>query len=238
MMMMMRVLVQVWPFLLGYYKFGSSESSRQQQDESAHQQYEHSMSEWLAIEAIITQRDRETATAPPTATEGVAVRHKFSESQDVDLPAAKIELFRNNSSLSNDVFESIDGLPAGVIAGCDEASRPETVIEESSSTTTPTIERSSVATEGGGLPELGVDGSRNLLTSSEYAGELLLIFGVHISICCNVTHCIVSQFQYSTIDHFTSFCASGLSAPASGYRTHSERMFAILNRTNKQTPRN
>jgi hypothetical protein len=78
------------------------------------------MSEWLAIEAIVRQRDKETMAAN--------LAKLSQESQDM------IPLVRKDSSLSNDVFESIDS---------DDFSHPETVPEESerSSATTPTTER-------------------------------------------------------------------------------------------------
>jgi hypothetical protein len=185
----------VWPYLLGYYKFGSTESSRQDQDELARQQYEQSMSEWLAIEAIINQRDREATAAPAAATDdGAAVRNRFSESQDgtngVDLPAAKMKFFRKDSSLSNDVFESVDGPTSGIIQGGDEVSRPETVIEESSSATTPTVERASVATDASGAIETGSDAGRRVIVSGERSGEFRRLIDRKYSMCVSQgCHC-------------------------------------------------
>jgi len=47
--------------------------------------------------------------------------------------------FRKDSSLSNDVFESVDAPPAGV-NGEEIGGRPETVVEETPSLTSPTME--------------------------------------------------------------------------------------------------
>ena len=58
-------------------------------------------------------------------------------------------IFRKDSSLSNDVFESLDAPCGGTV---DDTCRPETVVEESSSVTSPTSEpRVSAALE----PESG-----------------------------------------------------------------------------------
>ncbi|XP_038215530.1 small G protein signaling modulator 2-like isoform X2 [Zerene cesonia] len=54
---------EVWPFLLGYYEFGTTFASRLEQDNSYRRQYETTMSEWLCVEAIVRQRDREATAA-------------------------------------------------------------------------------------------------------------------------------------------------------------------------------
>ena len=55
--------VQVWPYLLGYYKFGDTANKCAAQDEAARCQYENTVSEWLAVEAIVIQCDREAMEA-------------------------------------------------------------------------------------------------------------------------------------------------------------------------------
>jgi len=55
--------VQVWPYLLGYYKFGATPDECAAQDEAARSQYESTVSEWLAVEAIVVQCDREALEA-------------------------------------------------------------------------------------------------------------------------------------------------------------------------------
>ncbi|KAJ0173087.1 hypothetical protein K1T71_011263 [Dendrolimus kikuchii] len=54
---------EVWPYLLGYYDFGSTTEERAEQDAECRRQYETTMSEWLCVEAIVRQRDREATAA-------------------------------------------------------------------------------------------------------------------------------------------------------------------------------
>ncbi|CAG5044138.1 unnamed protein product [Parnassius apollo] len=54
---------EVWPYLLGYYEFGSTAEQRSSQDSACRRQYETTMSEWLCVEAIVRQRDREATAA-------------------------------------------------------------------------------------------------------------------------------------------------------------------------------
>lgn len=108
-------VLQVWPYLLGYYKFGSTVKDRDQLDESWRQQYENTVSEWLAVEAIVQQQDRETMEANLV---------KLTSDQ-AERP---VMLTHKDSTLSNDVFESIQS---------DDLSVPETVQEETSGRTSP-----------------------------------------------------------------------------------------------------
>lgn len=57
------VNLQVWPYLLGHYKFGSTTDEREELDKACRQNYETTMSEWLAVEAIVRQRDKEMMAA-------------------------------------------------------------------------------------------------------------------------------------------------------------------------------
>lgn len=52
---------EVWPYLLGHYAFGTNKAQRQRQDTNAKHFYETTMSEWLAVEAIVRQREKEKA---------------------------------------------------------------------------------------------------------------------------------------------------------------------------------
>lgn len=118
----------MWPYLLGHYKFGTTREERESVDNGVRTLYERTMSEWLAIEAIIKQRDKEIMVAN--------LAKLSSESTD-----GHISLARKDSSLSNDVFES---------QSFDESdtdfSPPETLPEERESsatgtTCTPTTDR-------------------------------------------------------------------------------------------------
>lgn len=53
----------MWPYLLGHYKFKSTPQERANLDRAMHTEYERVMSEWLAVEAIIRQRDKEVIAA-------------------------------------------------------------------------------------------------------------------------------------------------------------------------------
>ncbi|XP_065363899.1 small G protein signaling modulator 2 [Calliphora vicina] len=50
---------EVWPYLLGHYSFGSTIEERQKLDDTSKHYYETTMSEWLAVEAIVRQREKE-----------------------------------------------------------------------------------------------------------------------------------------------------------------------------------
>ncbi|KAK3084137.1 hypothetical protein FSP39_008789 [Pinctada imbricata] len=116
---------EVWPYLLGHYRFGSTPDQRKKIDDSIRTMYEKTMSEWLAVEAIVRQRDKENMAAN--------ILKMSSESTDGQIP-----LVRKDSSLSNDVFESQS------FDEWDDISHPETVPEESSATgttCTPTPDR-------------------------------------------------------------------------------------------------
>lgn len=111
---------KVWPYLLGHYKFGSTVDERVELDILMQQKYEQTMSEWLIVEAIIHQQEKETT---PVAN----IAKSSSESQD-----SHMIFVQKDSSLSNDVFESVD---------TDERTHPETVMEESPSALTPVHEQ-------------------------------------------------------------------------------------------------
>ncbi|XP_061163557.1 small G protein signaling modulator 1-like isoform X5 [Saccostrea echinata] len=118
---------EVWPYLLGHYSFKSTEEERQRIDGHVKTIYEKTMSEWLAVEAIVRQREKETMAAN-------ILKNMSSESTDMTLPPGPFT--RGDSSLSNDVFESLDEW--------DNIMTQETVIEESSTTgttCTPTTDR-------------------------------------------------------------------------------------------------
>lgn len=87
---------EVWPFLLGHYAFGSTAEERAELDETSRHYYETTMSEWLAVEAIVRQRDKEKTA--------VAVAKLSSESGSDQQQKAKHQLDAEND-IENDVFE-------------------------------------------------------------------------------------------------------------------------------------
>lgn len=55
--------LQVWPYLLGHYKWHFRRSELDQADAKTQRDYEHKLSDWMAIEAIVRQKDKETTAA-------------------------------------------------------------------------------------------------------------------------------------------------------------------------------
>ncbi|XP_076367411.1 small G protein signaling modulator 1-like isoform X2 [Tachypleus tridentatus] len=86
---------EVWPFLLGHYQFDSAPEERQEHDNSIRMAYERTMSEWLAVEAIIRQQDKEIMAA------NMAKLSSESANSEIPLVGPK------DGNLSNEVFEDI-----------------------------------------------------------------------------------------------------------------------------------
>ncbi|CAG9857477.1 unnamed protein product [Phyllotreta striolata] len=84
---------QIWPYLLGHYKFGSTGEQRDQLAEETRQAYENTMSEWLAVEAIVRQRDKENQAS--------AIAKLSSESTSGEQAPPPVL----QEELSNEVFE-------------------------------------------------------------------------------------------------------------------------------------
>lgn len=53
---------QVWPYLLGYYKFGSTVEERTKEDIDRAEQYSKLLTEWRNVEDLLFQRNRVTET--------------------------------------------------------------------------------------------------------------------------------------------------------------------------------
>uniref|UniRef100_A0A6I8NWA7 Small G protein signaling modulator 2 n=1 Tax=Ornithorhynchus anatinus TaxID=9258 RepID=A0A6I8NWA7_ORNAN len=107
----------VWPFLLGHYKFGMSKKEMDQVDEAVAGQYERVLAEWKACEVVVRQREREAhPTAPFT---------KFSSGSSIDSHVQR--LIHRDSTISNDVFISVDEMDQPGPRGSEE-SAPGTVL--------------------------------------------------------------------------------------------------------------
>nr|XP_045595808.1 small G protein signaling modulator 1-like [Procambarus clarkii] len=115
---------EVWPYLLGHYNFGSSPEERDEQDRRIRQTYETTMSEWLAVEAIVRQRDKEIMA--------LNMAKLSSESQNGEIP-----LVGRDRSLSNEVFEP-DTLSIGSV------DNPGTVQEEDEDPVLDDLEQSDI----------------------------------------------------------------------------------------------
>lgn len=138
-------LHQVWPYLLSYYKFGSTQEEREELDRLWRQQYENTVSEWLAVEAIVQQQDKETMEANLV---------KLSSDQ----PERSILLSHKDSTISNDVFESMQS---------DDLSVPETVPEENSEATSPTPDSKKPPPSGASMTQVQqvLEGEHKVLTA-------------------------------------------------------------------------
>ncbi|XP_045056628.2 small G protein signaling modulator 1 isoform X5 [Desmodus rotundus] len=110
----------VWPFLLGHYQFGMTETERKEVDEQIHACYAQTMAEWLGCEAIVRQREREShAAALAKCSSGASLdghlhrmMHRDStisneSSQSCSSGHQNIRL-QSDSSSSTQVFESVD----------------------------------------------------------------------------------------------------------------------------------
>ncbi|XP_048648902.1 small G protein signaling modulator 2 isoform X6 [Marmota marmota marmota] len=103
----------VWPFLLGHYKFGMSKKEMEQVDTAVAARYQQVLAEWKACEVVVRQREREAH--PATLT-------KFSSGSSIDSHVQR--LIHRDSTISNEVFISVDDLePPG--PQCPEDSRPK-----------------------------------------------------------------------------------------------------------------
>uniref|UniRef100_A0A667X2Y0 Small G protein signaling modulator 2 n=1 Tax=Myripristis murdjan TaxID=586833 RepID=A0A667X2Y0_9TELE len=88
---------EVWPFLLGHYKFGMGKKDMSQIDEKISERYQQVMREWKACEVIVKQREKEMQSA---------IFAKLSSGSSID--SHVLRLIHRDSTLSNEVFMSVD----------------------------------------------------------------------------------------------------------------------------------
>ncbi|XP_036392222.1 small G protein signaling modulator 2 isoform X1 [Megalops cyprinoides] len=88
---------EVWPFLLGHYRFGMGKKDMTQIDEKITTRYQQVMREWKACEVIVKQREKETQSA---------ILAKLSSGSSID--SHVLRLLHRDSTLSNEVFMSVD----------------------------------------------------------------------------------------------------------------------------------
>ncbi|XP_056362710.1 small G protein signaling modulator 2 isoform X3 [Oenanthe melanoleuca] len=88
---------EVWPFLLGHYKFGMAKKEMDQVDADIALRYQKVMAEWKACELIVKQREKESHSATLA---------KFSSGSSIDSHVQR--LIHRDSTISNDVFISVD----------------------------------------------------------------------------------------------------------------------------------
>lgn len=88
---------QVWLYLLGHFDFLSTKQDRTQRTEELAQHYELTMTEWLAVEAIVKQRDKEIIAANLAK-----LSSESNTSSEIPLTGPK-----GNHAESNEVFSDI-----------------------------------------------------------------------------------------------------------------------------------
>ncbi|CAN9510993.1 unnamed protein product [Ophioblennius macclurei] len=88
---------EVWPFLLGHYKFGMGKKDMSQIDSKISERYQQVMREWKACEVIVKQREKEMQSA---------IFAKLSSGSSID--SHVLRLVHRDSTLSNEVFMSVD----------------------------------------------------------------------------------------------------------------------------------
>ncbi|KAK2881144.1 hypothetical protein Q8A67_018412 [Cirrhinus molitorella] len=93
---------EVWPFLLGHYKFGMDKKDMAQIDEKITARYQQVMREWKACEVIVKQREKEMQSA---------IFAKLSSGSSID--SHVLRLIHRDSTISNEVFMSVDEPDAG-----------------------------------------------------------------------------------------------------------------------------
>lgn len=92
---------QVWLYLLEHYKFEDTKEVKKKRDMETRQKYEMIMSDWLAVEAIVRQRDKEIVAA------NLAKLSSESNNSTSELPFS-FDKSMFKSIPSNDVFEAND----------------------------------------------------------------------------------------------------------------------------------
>ncbi|XP_040857217.1 small G protein signaling modulator 2 isoform X2 [Ochotona curzoniae] len=147
----------VWPFLLGHYKFGMSKKEMEQVDAVVAARYQQVLAEWKACEAVVRQREREAH--PTTLT-------KFSSGSSIDSHVQR--LLHRDSTISNDVFISVDDLEPPGAQGPDD---PRVKLEPGAGAGSPgpAGEQQSVEFDS---PDSGLPSSRNYSVASGIQSSL------------------------------------------------------------------
>ncbi|VFV35207.1 small g protein signaling modulator [Lynx pardinus] len=143
----------VWPFLLGHYKFGMSKKEMEQVDSAVAARYKRVLAEWKACEVAVRQRERDAQ--PATLT-------KFSSGSSIDSHVQR--LIHRDSTISNDVFLSVDDLEPPKPPGTEDP-RPEPEQEPGAGPpgTTMVEQQQSVEFDS---PDSGLPSSRNYSVAS------------------------------------------------------------------------
>ena len=78
---------KVWPYLLGHYKWDFGPAEQAAADARVQEAYEHKLSDWMAIEAIVRQRDKEinAANIAKLSGNGTSLRQFYWENFQIEL---------------------------------------------------------------------------------------------------------------------------------------------------------
>ncbi|XP_060744549.1 small G protein signaling modulator 2 isoform X5 [Tachysurus vachellii] len=146
---------EVWPFLLGHYKFGMGKKDMMQIDEKIAARYKQVMREWKACEVIVKQREKEMQSA---------IFAKLSSGSSIDSHVMK--LIHRDSTLSNEVFMSVDEPDgAGQDTPCESDNTPTMTTVVNPVALAPD-ERSLVEFDS---PDSGLPSSRNYSVASAHS---------------------------------------------------------------------
>ncbi|XP_029618137.1 small G protein signaling modulator 1 isoform X2 [Salmo trutta] len=162
---------EVWPFLLGHYQFGMSESDRKEVDEQVRAYYEQTMSEWLGCEAIVRQREKEQHAA--------ALAKCLSVSASVDNPNPVQRMMHHDSSISNESSQSCSSdrqslarlqsdssSSTQVFESVEEVDQIETEPKSKEAKQVPKIPNGGALPNGTSSPDSGHPSSRNFSVTS------------------------------------------------------------------------
>uniref|UniRef100_A0A8C9F3U5 Small G protein signaling modulator 2 n=1 Tax=Pavo cristatus TaxID=9049 RepID=A0A8C9F3U5_PAVCR len=143
---------EVWPFLLGHYKFGMAKKEMDQVDEEIALRYQKVMAEWKACEVIVKQREKESHSATLA---------KFSSGSSIDSHVQR--LIHRDSTISNDVFISVDETDSAERDSKCQDDPPFTMVSANTPAAVAAVEQQSVEFDS---PDSGLPSSRNYSVAS------------------------------------------------------------------------
>ncbi|XP_031447277.1 small G protein signaling modulator 2 isoform X5 [Phasianus colchicus] len=148
---------EVWPFLLGHYKFGMAKKEMDQSvcpqvDEEIALRYQKVMAEWKACEVIVKQREKESHSATLA---------KFSSGSSIDSHVQR--LIHRDSTISNDVFISVDETDSAERDSKCQDDPTFTVVSADTPAAVAAVEQQSVEFDS---PDSGLPSSRNYSVAS------------------------------------------------------------------------
>ncbi|XP_025925992.1 small G protein signaling modulator 2 isoform X7 [Apteryx rowi] len=143
---------EVWPFLLGHYKFGMAKKEMDQVDEDIALRYQKVMAEWKACEIVVKQREKESHSATLA---------KFSSGSSIDSHVQR--LIHRDSTISNDVFISVDEMDSAERDSKGQDDPTFTVVSVDTPAAVAAVEQQSVEFDS---PDSGLPSSRNYSVAS------------------------------------------------------------------------